>query len=63
MAALKEGKERVVAESSDLLYHLLVLWEDAGLAPGEVWRVLEGRVGQSGLAEKAARGQPRTTGW
>ena len=46
---------RLVAESADLLYHLLVLWADRGVAPGEVWRALEARVGRSGLAEKKSR--------
>jgi len=52
---VKGDKQRLVAESADLLYHLLVAWEDAGIAPAEVWRALEQRQGQSGLAEKAAR--------
>jgi phosphoribosyl-ATP pyrophosphohydrolase len=46
----------LAGESADLLYHLLVLWADAGLAPGEVWAALEARGGISGIAEKAARG-------
>jgi phosphoribosyl-ATP pyrophosphohydrolase len=45
----------VVAESADLLYHLLVLWADAGIVPAEVWRALEGRAGTSGIAEKKSR--------
>lgn len=50
------GDAGLVGESADLLYHLMVLWADAGLAPGEVWAALESRAGVSGLAEKAARG-------
>ena len=46
----------LAAESADLLYHLMVLWADAGLAPGEVWTALEARIGISGIAEKAGRG-------
>lgn len=45
----------IVAESADLLYHLLVLWADAGIAPAQVWRVLEARGGTSGIAEKQSR--------
>ncbi len=45
----------LVGESADLLYHLLVLWEDAGIAPAEVWRLLEARAGTSGIAEKQSR--------
>jgi phosphoribosyl-ATP pyrophosphohydrolase len=45
----------LAAESADLLYHLLVLWADAGIAPQEIWTALESRVGTSGIAEKASR--------
>jgi phosphoribosyl-ATP pyrophosphohydrolase len=55
VAALSDEASSLTGESADLLYHLLVLWEDAGLAPAEVWRALERRMGVSGIAEKAAR--------
>jgi phosphoribosyl-ATP pyrophosphohydrolase len=45
----------VVAESADLLYHLLVLWADAGVTPVQVWRALESRAGTSGVDEKQSR--------
>jgi phosphoribosyl-ATP pyrophosphohydrolase len=45
----------LIGESADLLYHLLVLWAEAGVAPAEVWGALEGRMGQSGIAEKNSR--------
>jgi phosphoribosyl-ATP pyrophosphohydrolase len=54
-ALLSESGQRVAAESADLLYHLLVLWTEAGIEPGDVWRELARREGVSGLAEKAAR--------
>ncbi len=47
--------DKIVPESADLLYHLLVLWADAGVAPDAVWRELEARGGTSGLEEKARR--------
>jgi len=47
--------DRIVEESADLLYHLLVLWADRGIAPTAVWQALERRSGTSGLAEKVAR--------
>ncbi|HWE74208.1 MAG TPA: phosphoribosyl-ATP diphosphatase [Stellaceae bacterium] len=53
--AAVEGDATLAAESADLLYHLLVLWADAGVAPGEIWAALESRVGTSGIAEKASR--------
>jgi phosphoribosyl-ATP pyrophosphohydrolase len=46
---------RLIAESADLLYHLLVLWAAAGVTPPQVWAALEARRGTSGIAEKAAR--------
>ncbi len=42
-------------ESADLLYHLMVLWADAGIAPQDIWAALESRTGTSGIAEKASR--------
>jgi phosphoribosyl-ATP pyrophosphohydrolase len=45
----------LVAESADVLYHLLVLWVDAGLRPEQIWAELSRREGVSGIAEKAAR--------
>ncbi len=54
IAAVK-GESGLIGESADLLYHLLVLWADAGVAPSEVWRALESRMGTSGIAEKQSR--------
>ncbi len=54
-AALTESPQRVAAESADLLYHLLVLWAETGVAAADVWAELGRREGTSGLAEKAAR--------
>jgi phosphoribosyl-ATP pyrophosphohydrolase len=48
-------RERLAAESADLLYHLLVLWAAAGLRPADVWEELSRREGTSGIAEKSAR--------
>ena len=53
-AALGNRAETVL-ESADLLYHLLVVWVDAGIRPEEVWAELARRQGISGIAEKAAR--------
>lgn len=46
-----------ILESADLLYHLIVLWVDAGIQPAEVWSELARRKGISGIAEKASRPQ------
>ena len=55
IAAMQDDKGEVAAESADLLYHLLVLWADTGVAPEDVWAILEKREGISGIAEKASR--------
>jgi len=55
VAALSEGKEQLVAESADTLYHLLVLWADCGVEPAKVWTELARRVGTSGIDEKKSR--------
>ena len=49
------NRQATVLESADLLYHLIVLWVDAGIRPEEVWSELARRQGISGIAEKAAR--------
>lgn len=41
--SMKGDTEGLKAESADLLYHLLVLWADAGLTPEDVYDVLEQR--------------------
>ena len=35
--AMQGNREAVVRESADLLYHLVVLWAEAGIRPQEVW--------------------------
>lgn len=55
IAALAQSKQKLAAESADLLFHLLVLWADADLRPEDVWKELARRENVSGLAEKAAR--------
>ena len=49
------NRDATVLESADLLYHLVVVWADAGIRPEEVWAELARRQGMSGIAEKAAR--------
>jgi len=53
--AVKGDREKLVAESADLLYHLLALWATLEIEPDRVWDELARREGVSGLAEKAAR--------
>ncbi|HEY2617216.1 MAG TPA: phosphoribosyl-ATP diphosphatase [Acetobacteraceae bacterium] len=53
--AVAGNRDAVVAESADVLYHLIVLWVACGIRPGDVWDELKRREGISGVAEKAAR--------
>ena len=55
MAAICEDGLRLQNEAADLLYHLLVVLESRDVAIADVLKLLEGRMGTSGLAEKAAR--------
>jgi phosphoribosyl-ATP pyrophosphohydrolase len=53
--AVAGNRDALVAESADVLYHLLVLWVSAGVVPGDVWAELTRREGISGIVEKASR--------
>ena len=53
--AVAGHRDALVCESADVLYHLLVVWADAGLRPEQIWEELMRREGVSGIAEKAAR--------
>lgn len=48
-------REGLIAESADVLYHLIVMWVNAGVRSDEVWQELQRREGVSGIAEKASR--------
>ena len=56
IAALGEDRQALVAESADLVYHLLVLLAAAEVRPAEVYAELARRSGRSGIEEKRARG-------
>src|SRR6201990_1820957 len=55
IAAVGNNRDHLIAESADVLFHLLVLLKSRGVRLEEVETVLEGRTGMSGLEEKAAR--------
>ena len=55
LAAIGEDRERLIAETADLLYHRLVVLEARGVTLKDVEAALAARVGQSGLEEKASR--------
>jgi phosphoribosyl-ATP pyrophosphohydrolase len=55
LAAVQNDKSRLIAETADLLYHLLVVLAARGVTLAEVEAALEQRTRQSGHAEKASR--------
>ena len=52
---IKGDRPKLVAESADMLYHLLTLWAATNVKPKAVWTELARREGLSGIAEKARR--------
>ena len=55
IAATLDDRAAIVAESADLLFHLSVLWADAGVSLDDIDAELARREGVSGIAEKASR--------
>ena len=55
IAAVKGDRAELIAESADVLYHLLVVLRARDIALQDVLSQLEARTARSGLAEKAAR--------
>jgi phosphoribosyl-ATP pyrophosphohydrolase len=55
IAAVENNRDRLVAESADLVYHLLVLLKSRGIRLDEVEAALAQRTSMSGLEEKASR--------
>lgn len=55
IAALAQDRQHLVSESADLLYHLMVVLNIAGIPLQDVMDELQRRTGQSGLQEKAGR--------
>jgi phosphoribosyl-ATP pyrophosphohydrolase len=55
IAAIENDRAHLIAESADLLYHLLVLLKSRGVTLQDIEGVLAQRTSMSGLEEKAAR--------
>jgi phosphoribosyl-ATP pyrophosphohydrolase len=55
IAAVENDRGRLIAESADLLYHLLVLLKSRDVKLAEVEAALGERTSMSGLEEKASR--------
>src|SRR5437660_7627873 len=56
--AMHGGRDAVIRESADLLYHLVVLWGSAGVSPKEVWKEMDRRERLLGIAEKLPKAAP-----
>jgi len=55
IAAITNDRSHLVAESADVIYHLLVLLKSRGITLDDVEAVLAQRTSMSGLEEKASR--------
>lgn len=55
IAATAESRERLIAESGDLLYHLLIVLHARGISLAEIETALSERQGMTGLEEKSSR--------
>ncbi len=55
IAAVENDRHHLIAESADLVFHLLVLLKARGITLAEVEAVLAERTQVSGLEEKASR--------
>jgi phosphoribosyl-ATP pyrophosphohydrolase len=55
IAAVGEDRARLIGETADVLYHLLVVLHARGISLDDVEAELGARTRQSGLEEKAAR--------
>lgn len=60
--AVAGNRTALIAESADVLYHLLVMWVATGVVPADVWAELTRREGVSGVVEKAERGRVQAAG-
>jgi phosphoribosyl-ATP pyrophosphohydrolase len=56
--AMHGDRESVVKESTDLIYHLVVLWVAANIRPDDVWKEMERRERLLGMAEKVPKKAP-----
>src|SRR5277367_777614 len=55
LASVVESRERLIDETADLLYHLLVVLKARDIKLSEVETVLGARASQTGLQEKSSR--------
>ena len=59
LQTVRHRSRSIVRESADLLYHLVVLWHECGIAPDEVWAEMRWRADKLGIAEKLPKSPGR----
>jgi phosphoribosyl-ATP pyrophosphohydrolase len=59
LAAARHRSRSVVRESADLIYQLVVLWHECGIAPDEIWAEMRCRADKLGIAEKLPKSPGR----
>jgi len=57
IAAVSQSKQELVGEAADVIFHLMVLLQNKGVALDDVLAELDRREGTSGLDEKASRSE------
>jgi phosphoribosyl-ATP pyrophosphohydrolase len=60
--AMVGHRPSIVNESADLVYNLVVLWAELGIAPEDVWREMDRREQLLGIAEKLPKGSREGNG-
>jgi phosphoribosyl-ATP pyrophosphohydrolase len=61
LAAARHRSRSVVRESADLIYQLVVLWHECGIAPNEIRAEMRWRADKLGIAEKLPKSPGRRT--
>jgi phosphoribosyl-ATP pyrophosphohydrolase len=56
LESIQRDAPAMVLESADLLYHLAVIWADAGITPADVAAEIDRRERLYGIAEKLPKG-------
>jgi phosphoribosyl-ATP pyrophosphohydrolase len=52
LETVRKRPDAAIRESADLIYHLVVLWHECGIEPGQVWAEMRQRADTAGIAEK-----------
>jgi phosphoribosyl-ATP pyrophosphohydrolase len=59
LAAARHRSRSVAHESADLIYQLVVLWHECGIAPNEIWAEMRSRADKHVIAEKRPKSPGR----